>query len=285
VSYVWSTWLADALRADPWLAPRVIERAGWQTFGRPPSDFSYNPSGLIDHHTACCIGNGHDPQSCVNGIVAGNSSAPGPIAQLLGTWTPPGTRWNGANADPRVVVIAAGRCNHAGDGAYPWGAPAGNGSAIGIEWCGPPPGAWPDIIIEARERTTAALLAAPGWTTRQLTTHNEYVAPVRPGDKIDPSGSWSGEPGLAQMTPWNASTWRARVDTRLSTPKEDDLTDDQFTQLMGVLNAIAQAQQADFTQDGTFGPKADQAISQRSAIYDALGSIGTKLDTLIEMSK
>jgi hypothetical protein len=178
-------------------------------------------------------------------------------------------------------VIAAGRCNHAGDGAYPWGAPSGNGSAIGIEWCGPPPGAWPDIIIEARERTTAALLAHCGWTTRQLTTHNEYVAPVRPGDKIDPSGSWSGQPTLAQMTPWNASTWRARVDARLTQPEEDDLTDDQFTQLMGALNAIAQAQQADFERDGTFGPKADQGISQRSAIYDALGSLGTKLDTII----
>jgi hypothetical protein len=178
-------------------------------------------------------------------------------------------------------VIAAGRCNHAGDGAYPWGAPSGNGSAIGIEWCGPPPGAWPDIIIEARERTTAALLAHCGWTTRQLTTHNEYVAPVRPGDKIDPSGSYCGQPTLAQMTPWNASTWRARVDARLTQPEEDDLTDDQFNQLMDALAGMAAAQQATFTVLQTFGPKLDEAISQRSAIYDAEGSIAGKLDAII----
>jgi hypothetical protein len=235
VSYYWATWLAEALGADPWLAPRIIERGGWQTFGRPPADFSFNPSGFVSHHTACMARTNHDPQGCINGIVAGNSSAPGPIAQLLGTWTPPGTRWNGSNADPRIVVIAAGRANHAGDGVYPWGAPSGNGSSIGIEWCGPPDtgaGPWPDVVVECYERVAAALLRHCGWTTRQLTTHWEYGTPR--GRKIDPSGPYVGQPTLASLTPWDPATWRARIDARLATDPEDDdmaLSDDDVARI------------------------------------------------------
>ena len=208
-NYHWATWLADALRADPVLAPRVVEVDGWRTRGRPPADFSFLPSGVIDHHTACMCNVGHDPSSCVRSIMAGNSSAPGPIAQLLTSFTPAGVRWDGRNADPRVFVIAAGRCNHAGAGVYRWGAPEGNGSSIGHEVCGPPEGGWPDIVIEVRARVSAAILRRNGWPFDNVDTHNGYARPL--GRKIDPSGAWRGQPNLGRLAPWNADLWRTTV--------------------------------------------------------------------------
>jgi hypothetical protein len=213
--YFWSHWLADALRSDPFIAPRVVEVPGWRERGRPPAEFSYLPSGVLCHHTACMIRRGHDPQSCINSIIAGNSVAPGPISQLLGTWTPPGVRWTGTNPDPRIVVLAAGRSNHAGSGVYPWGAPSGNGSSIGIEWCGPPEvGAWPDVVVELYERVAAALLRWNGWQVGQVTTHWEYAVPR--GRKIDQSGPHPGEPQLRPLQPWNPDRWRAQIAARLA---------------------------------------------------------------------
>lgn len=217
--YAWAHWLADALRSDPFIAPRVIEVDGWQTRGRGPElGFSFLPSGILDHHTACMCRIGHDPQSCLNGILAGNGLAPPPVSQLLGTFTKPGTRWTGSNPDPHIIVVAAGRCNHAGAGVWPWGAPAGNGSAIGIEWCGPPDNGWPDIVVALREHVDAAILRWNGWTTQQLTTHWEYVQPVRPGAKIDPSGAWYAEGSLEQTEHWDPALWRDMVAITMKPP-------------------------------------------------------------------
>jgi len=213
MTYAWSTWLLPALRTDPFVAARIQVIPGWQTRGRPSAEFSYLPTGIVDHHTACMCQVGHDPQSCVNVIINGNGIAPGPISQLLGTMTPLGTRWNGTNADPRIVLIAAGRCNHAGGGAYPWGAPSGNGASIGIEWCGPVV-RWPDVVIELRERVDAAILKWNGWGVRQLCTHAEY-APTR---KVDPSGAYIGQPSLQLLNKWDGNIWRARVARRMTTP-------------------------------------------------------------------
>ena len=221
MAYFWATWLADALRKDKFVADRLIEVPGWQTRGRPPSQFSFLPTGTLDHHTACMIRHGHDPQACLNGILAGKPEAPGPISQLLGTWTAPGVRWNGTNPDPRILVVAAGRSNHAGVGEYLWGAPPGNGSSIGIEWCGPPEvGAWPDIVIELRERVVAAILKHNGWTPYQATTHWEYATPS--GRKIDPSAAYIGEPNLAWNKHWDPNVWRGRIAERMK-PTEPPL--------------------------------------------------------------
>lgn len=208
-AYYWSTWLADALRSDPFIADRVVEVDGWRTRGRPPAQFSYLPSGVLDHHTACMCNVGHDPASCLRQIIAGNASAPGPIAQVLESMTPTGVRYDGTNCDPRIYVIAAGRSNHAGAGVWPWGAPEGNGSAIGIEACGPAADGWPDLMIEVRARVSAAILRHNGWPIERLTTHNEYARPS--GRKIDPSGAWPLEPDLGRLQPWSAATWRHHV--------------------------------------------------------------------------
>lgn len=212
MSYYWATWLPAALSKDPFVAERMVLMPGWDTRGRPPSQFSFLPTGVVEHHTACMIRTGHDPQNCVNAIIAGRSDAPGPISQLCGTFTPFGVKWNGSNPDPRIGVIAAGRANHAGAGTYPWGAPEGNGASLGIEWCGPPDSGWPDIVIELRERVTAAILRHNGWGVHQVVTHNGY-APTR---KIDPSGRYNAQPALGTLSPWNVAVWQGRLQARLA---------------------------------------------------------------------
>jgi hypothetical protein len=219
-NYYWCRWLEDALRADSFVSDRLIVWPGWETRGRPPTSFSFLPTGQVCHHTACMLRIGHDPTNCANSIIAGRADAPGPISQLLGTFTPPGTRWNGANADPHILLLAAGRANHAGTGIYPWGAPGGNGGSIGWEWCGPPVDGWPDIVTELYERGVAAVCRRNGWSARQVTTHHEYATP--PGRKIDPSSRTTDEPGLGLLTPWSARKLRDRIANRLSPPPSSD---------------------------------------------------------------
>jgi hypothetical protein len=206
-------WLEAALSADPFVADRLIVLEGWEERGRPGA---FLPSGVIQHHTACMCNVGHDPQSCINGILAGNSVAPGPVSQLLGTFTPPGVRFDGDNHDPRIVLIAAGRCNHAGVGEYRWGAPMGNGSSIGIEWCGPALDGMPPVVVELYERVVAAIVRNRNWTVEQVTTHWEYARPL--GRKIDLSGPWEPQPDLGRTEPQHPDIWRGRVQQRLSIP-------------------------------------------------------------------
>lgn len=212
--YEWATWMLDALRADPVIAPRVVEVSGWRTRGRPSSQFSFAPSGVIEHHTACFCKTGHDPQTCLNGILSGTQGVPGPISQLFISWTPTGTKWTGSNVDPRIYLVAAGRANHAGTGVYSWGAPPGNGSSLGIEVCGP--GSWPDAVIEVRERVTAALLRNRSWPIGRVMTHYEYATPA--GRKIDPSGPYRWQPELTVSQPWSGDVWRMRVLSHLLPP-------------------------------------------------------------------
>lgn len=232
MTYAWARWLAPALRSNPRLASRVVEIPGWETHGRPPSQFSFLPSGILGHHTACGIRHGHDPQSCVNGIRAGHSGTPGPIAQLLGTFTPLGVPWRGDNLDPRIVIIAAGRSNHAGAGEYPWGAPSGNGSSIGVEWCGPPPDGidWPDAMVEFRAEVESTLLRWNGWSTRHYTTHYHYARPL--GRKIDQSGPWRDEPTLRRTQPWGLEAWRSRLDALLAPIPTPPIEGDTMQQLI-----------------------------------------------------
>lgn len=212
MTYAWATWMLPALQADPVLAPKIIEVPGWQTHGRPPERFSFLPSGIIEHHTACMCRIGHDPQNCLNPIVSGYGETPGPISQLLGTFTRPGVKWDGKNVDPHIIIAAAGRSNHAGTGQYSWGAPSGNGSSIGIEWCGPVDG-WPDRVVEFRERVTAALLRNRNWGVHQVDTHYSYARPL--GRKVDPSGRYAHQPTLGLNQPWSVDTWRSKVAARL----------------------------------------------------------------------
>jgi hypothetical protein len=215
MTYEWATWLKAALSADPFVAARLVEVSGWQSRGRPPAQFSFAPSGVIEHHTACFAKVGHDPQSCLNGILNGHSGVPGPISQLFISWTPLGTKYTGSNLAPKVYLVAAGRANHAGTGTYSWGAPSGNGSSLGIEVCGP--STWPDEVIELRERVTAAICRNRSWPVSRIMTHHEYATPA--GRKIDPSGPFRSQPSLGVTQPWSGQVWRLRVQSHLMEPE------------------------------------------------------------------
>lgn len=217
-TYLWSTWLKDALESDPFVKDRLIYTKGWETRGRPSNLFSYFPSGIVEHHTACWCKVGHDAQTCANIIISGHGGTPGPISQLLGTLVKPGERFTGSNWSPRIMVLAAGRSNHAGSGSYPWGAPTGNGSSIGIEWCGPV-SYWPDEAIELRHRVSAAMLKFNNWGEHQVCSHHEYA----PNRKSDPSGAYRDEPSLALNTPWNMDVYRNNLRVLIRPPVNDSV--------------------------------------------------------------
>ena len=103
------TWLADVLRAA---GCKVIEQPGWKDRGR--GDMG-TVKGVLAHHTGA-----GSTKGLLSLIVEGRKDLPGPLSQLFldedGTWH----------------VIAAGRCNHAGEGNW-HGVTAGNSSFIGVE--------------------------------------------------------------------------------------------------------------------------------------------------------
>src|SRR5215469_17949164 len=104
-----------------WL-PTVLKNAGlkvalvdgWQDRGR--GDVG-TIQGVLCHHTAGPL-SGNMPS--LNILVKGRSDLPGPLAQL------------GLGRDGTYFVVAAGRCNHAGPGAWQR-VTTGNSSFIGIE--------------------------------------------------------------------------------------------------------------------------------------------------------
>jgi hypothetical protein len=212
--YEWARWLREALEADPFVRERLIVLDGWRDRGRPPPVRHFQPRAVVDHHTACLCPKGHDPRSCLRGIIDGFPDLPGPISQLLGTITPPGVAWNGSNVDPRVVLVAAGLSNHTNRndrGKRPdLPRAAVSGVSIGIEWCGPL-ARWPDVVVELRARVTAAILQARGWPADAVTTHFEIFS-----GKIDPSGAWQRQPGLGRLEGWDPGLWRAEVARHLT---------------------------------------------------------------------
>lgn len=197
-TYLWATWLADALRADPVLAPYVVEEPGWESRGRPPSDFSFTPHFVLSHHTAC--GTGTTPQQCIQQITYnGNSGAPPPISQLL------------ISREPIVYILAAGRANHAGSGTWMDGT-EGNGFAIGIEVCNNGTGErWGDLQVELYRRTAAAIFNHFGYySTDRVDTHFAYThrKPNNDNVKIDPAGPADFWP---QGGTWDLGAWQNEV--------------------------------------------------------------------------
>ena len=158
-------WLADVLRAA---GLKVVEQPGWKDRGRGAMG---SVKGVLCHHTAS--------RSKANapslGIVQdGRADLPGPLSQLVlgrdGTW----------------FVVAAGRCNHAGKGAWQ-GVTAGNTSLIGIEAENAGDGSepWPAEQMDSYARGCAAILLHIGADDVMCAGHKEFALPR--GRKIDPS--------------------------------------------------------------------------------------------------
>lgn len=249
---------------------------GWQRRARSSGGFSSPPLGVFWHHTASSTSPANDLAYMIDGC----DDAP------VGNWLVDraGDCW----------PIAAGASNCAGQGGpatFTRGtipADAGNTRGWQIEAANAGTGEepWPAAQVDAFFGLSNVLNALAGNSPRDVITHALGAGDGWTDRKIDPATA------AAVAGPWvprsvtSSGTWSlydiANECAARSGDQEDDMTDDQLRAITDRLDRIAAAQQADFERDGTFGPKADQGISQRSLIYDQLGSIGTKLDLIID---
>jgi peptidoglycan hydrolase-like protein with peptidoglycan-binding domain len=159
------TWLAEVLEEA---GLKVAEQPGWRTRGRGDVGAI---KGVMCHHTA---GSANGIMPSLNIITNGRSDLPGPLAQL------------GLGRDGTWFVVAAGRANHAGRGAWQ-GITTGNMSFIGIEAenTGGSNDPWPAVQLDAYRRGVAALLKKIGANAIMCCGHKEYALPR--GRKPDPS--------------------------------------------------------------------------------------------------
>src|SRR5437762_7460474 len=160
------TWMGKALR-DRGLKVRAVK--GWRTRGRP---FSFDPRGVVFHHTASNRKSGSDPSLAI--CVQGRSDLPGPLCHLM------------IGRDGTVYLVAAGRANHAGLGG-PWRnipQDSANTYTIGVEvendGVGEP---WTDQLLDTCAEVFATLLVGLHRTQSWLIGHKEWAA----GRKIDPN--------------------------------------------------------------------------------------------------
>lgn len=119
MTYVWLTWLADELRAE---GCKVREYDGWKSRGRPSSTGSFNPYGVLQHHTGTKTSY-NNPAPTLSTCVHGRSDLPGPLCQVM------------IGYDGTCHVIAAGRANHGGEcnGNGPFTQGDANAQLVGFE--------------------------------------------------------------------------------------------------------------------------------------------------------
>lgn len=105
----------------------VVEVEGWETRGRPASTGSFNPVGVLNHHTGSRDDDGDpgDDLAYANWLAkVGRSDLPAPLCHLT------------LSHEGVVYVLAAGRANHAGVAKASGSVAGGDGNTlyIGIEW-------------------------------------------------------------------------------------------------------------------------------------------------------
>jgi peptidoglycan hydrolase-like protein with peptidoglycan-binding domain len=159
------TWLPEVLEAA---GLKVAVVPGWETRGR---DEMGQVLGVMCHHTAGPL-QGNMPS--LRTLIEGRPNLQGPLAQL------------GLGRDGTFYVVAAGRCNHAGEGSWQ-GLLRGNTNFIGIE--AENTGLsndtrWPVVQVDAYRRGAAAILKHVGRPALFCVGHKEYALPR--GRKNDP---------------------------------------------------------------------------------------------------
>jgi peptidoglycan hydrolase-like protein with peptidoglycan-binding domain len=160
------TWLPDVLKAA---GLKVSTIDGWETRGRGDVGHIF---GVICHHTAGPL-KGNMPS--MRTLINGRPDLPGPLAQL------------GLARDGSYIVIAAGRCNHAGKGIWR-GIVNANSNFIGIEAENtglPNDFPWPAVQIDAYHRGVAAILKRIGRGPEFCAGHKEYALPIGRKDDAD----------------------------------------------------------------------------------------------------
>lgn len=159
---------------------KVVVVPGWRTRGRPASTGTFNPVGVLWHHTATAISS--SIAAILSLLVRGRSDLPGPLAQF------------GLGRDGTVYLIAAGRANHAGAAKSAGSVASGDGNSlyIGIEAFNNGVGEkWPQEQLLAYVLLSAVLsIEITGNSAKTINGHKETSIT----GKIDPNGidmSWA----------------------------------------------------------------------------------------------
>lgn len=165
----YATWMADALRrADL----NVIEMQGWKSNGRRGGEpLLGTPKFVVVHHTA---GPKTGDHPSLNVVAHGRPGLGGPLGNLF------------LDRDGDWQVIAAGKCNHAGQVRH---SDYQNGWTIGIEAEAAgvmnAPNDWPDVQMRSYVTGVAALLWHLKLDATKCLAHKEVCFPV--GRKSDPN--------------------------------------------------------------------------------------------------
>lgn len=150
-------WIADAARAA---GLTVVEVDGWRERGSS----TFNPRGLVCHHTAGPAAGGDAPS--LRTVRDGRSDLPGPLSQFV------------LGRSGTVYVVAAGRANHAGAGG--WKGLSGNTSVFGIEAENNGSQPWPAVQLDAYRRLAAALARGARFGAEFVCGHKEWAPRRKP---------------------------------------------------------------------------------------------------------
>ncbi len=249
-------WLEPVLKAA---GLKVAPVEGWATRGRSEMG---EVKGILCHHTA---GPRTGNMPSLNLIINGRSDLPGPLAQL------------GLGRDGTYYLIAAGRCNHAGQGNWK-GITAGNTNFIGIEaentgLANDSP--WPEVQMDAYRRGVAAILKHIGRGVEFCAGHKEYALPK--GRKSDPNFDMDVfRSGVTAILDGTAPAPDLIEPAEPSQP----LAQGRPTLRRGATGELVRQIQAKVgvAVDGDFGPKTEAAVrafqSSHSVVPD--GIVGPK---------
>lgn len=141
---------------------------GWKGRGR---DGTWEPKGVMFHHTASNPKGGNAPALGI--VTHGRSDLPGPLSNFV------------VGRDGTIFFVAAGRCNHAGEGGPLRGIPKDSGNAylIGMECENNGIGEkWNDKQLRAIAILSAVLLERMDEPVKRLVGHKEWT-----NRKIDPA--------------------------------------------------------------------------------------------------
>ncbi|CAM3344888.1 N-acetylmuramoyl-L-alanine amidase [Stackebrandtia soli] len=161
-------WLADVLRAE---GVQVVEHGDWHNRMVPGS---FNPIGVLWHHTAASTSSPSNPHPGLNVVINGRPDLQGPLAQAL-------VDYNGV-----FHVISAGRCNHAGASGGSGPIPSGDGNTMLVGWEIDYNGVSQEMSpaqYDASVRATAAVLRQLGRDASFARGHRETST----SGKIDPA--------------------------------------------------------------------------------------------------
>lgn len=165
MSDLWDGFVRELRRHDL----KVKKVPGWKT----RSAGSFDPVGVCLHHTATPVGSGDLPAAGV--VTNGLAGLSGPLCNIL------------IGRDGTVLLVAAGRANHAGLGGPINGIPEdeGNEHLVGIECENSGKGEkWPAEQRRAMKIVSAVLLERLNQPARMCIDHKQW-APTR---KIDLAG-------------------------------------------------------------------------------------------------